>query len=184
MTTPPVAAIKIHLLFQNIKFSWNPNPKPFNKFDIETQAFFEDTVFPYKRPSQSSLDCSKPSTMTTTPKSDSSSNHPELHHLLHRSPHDNRSLRDDRLHHQLHLLNLTVNDITPSTSPSSLITISRSQSRITSSTLSTWKNTYSNFNMVTLYLINMKTIISKTFPPGKTIELVLLRRSFLDYQQA
>jgi hypothetical protein len=31
-----------------------------------------------------------------------------------------------------------------------LITISRSQSRITSSTLSTWKNTYSNFNMVTL----------------------------------
>jgi len=43
----------------------------------------------------------------------------------------------------------TVNDITPSTSPSSLITISRSQSRITSSTLSTWKNTYSNFNMTT-----------------------------------
>ena len=68
MTTPPVAAIKIRLLFQNIKFSWNPNPKPFNKFDIETQAFFEDTVFPYKRPSQSSLDCSKPSTTTTTPK--------------------------------------------------------------------------------------------------------------------
>ena len=28
--------------------------------------------------------------------------------------------------------------------------ISRSQSRITSSTLSTWKNTHSNFNMVTL----------------------------------
>ena len=106
--------------------------------------------FLIKRPSQSSLDCSKPSTTTTTPKSDSSSNHPELHHLLHRSPHDNRSLRDDRLHHRLHLLNLTVNDITPSTSPSSLLTISRSQSRITSSTLSTWKNTYSNFNMVTL----------------------------------
>ena len=34
---------------KNIKFSWNPNPKPFNKFDIETQAFFEDTVFPYKK---------------------------------------------------------------------------------------------------------------------------------------
>ena len=64
-----------------------------------------------------------------------------------------------------------------------MITISRSQSRITSSTLSIWKNTYSNFNMVTLYLINMKPIISKTIPPGKTIELVLLRRSFLDYQQ-
>jgi hypothetical protein len=32
-----------------------------------------------------------------------------------------------------------------------LITISRSQSRITSSTLSTWKNTYSNFNMVTIH---------------------------------
>jgi hypothetical protein len=31
-----------------------------------------------------------------------------------------------------------------------LITTSRSQSRITSSTLSTWKNTYSNLNMVTL----------------------------------
>jgi len=106
--------------------------------------------FLIKRPSQSSLDCSKPSTTTTTPKSDSSSNHPELHQLLHRSPHDNRSLCDDRLHHQLHLLNLTVNDIILSTSPSSLITISRSQSRITSSTLSTWKNTYSNFNMVTL----------------------------------
>ncbi len=43
--------------------------------------------------------------MTTTPKSDSSLNHPELNHLLCRSPHDNRSLRDDRLHHQLHLLN-------------------------------------------------------------------------------
>ena len=42
--------------------------------------------------------------MTTTPKSDSSLNHPELNHLLHRSPHDNRSLCDDRLHHQLHLL--------------------------------------------------------------------------------
>ncbi len=43
--------------------------------------------------------------MTTTPKSDSSSNDPELNHLLYRSPHDNRSLRDDRLHHQFHLLN-------------------------------------------------------------------------------
>ena len=125
MTTPPVAATRIRLLFQSIKFSWNPNPKPFNKFDIETQAFFEDTVFPYKRTSQSSLDCSKPSTTTTTPKSDSSSNHPELHQLLHRSPHDNRSLCDDRLHHQLHLLNPTVNDITLSTSPSSLITTSK-----------------------------------------------------------
>jgi hypothetical protein len=31
-----------------------------------------------------------------------------------------------------------------------LITISRSQSRITSSTLSIWKNIYPNFNMVTL----------------------------------
>ena len=75
--------------------------------------------FLIKRPSQSSLDCSKPSTTTTTPKSDSSSNHPELHQLLHRLPHDNRSLCDDRLHHhQLHLLNLTVNDTIPSSSPS------------------------------------------------------------------
>ena len=114
------------------------------KHSLRTQFFL------IKRPSQSSLDCSKPSTTTTTPKSDSSSNHPEPHQLLHRSPHDNRSLCDDRLHHQLHLLNLTVNDIILSTSPSSLITISRSQSRITSSTLSTWKNTYSNLNMVTL----------------------------------
>ena len=61
--------------------------------------------FLIKRPSQSSLDCSKPSTTTTTPKSDSSSNHPEPHQPLCRSPHDNRSLCDDRLHHQLHLLN-------------------------------------------------------------------------------
>ena len=77
--------------------------------------------------------------------------------------------------------NLTVNH--PVYIAIMMITISRSQSRITSSTLSIWKNTYSNFNMVTLHLINMKTIISKTIPPGKTIELVLLRRSFLDYQQ-
>ncbi len=48
MTTPPVAAIKIHLLFPNLKISWNPTPKLFNKFDIEMQAFSEDTVFPYK----------------------------------------------------------------------------------------------------------------------------------------
>jgi hypothetical protein len=32
-----------------------------------------------------------------------------------------------------------------------LTMISRSQSRITSSTFSTWKNTYSNFNMVTIH---------------------------------
>ncbi len=96
--------------------------------------------------------------MTTSPESDSSSNHPEHHHLLHRSPHDNRSLCDDRLHHQLHMLNLTVNYITPSTSPSLLITISRSQSRITSFTLSTWKNTYSNFNTVTIDFTNTTTI--------------------------
>ena len=125
--------------------------------------------------------------MTTTPKSDSSSNHPELNHLLHRSPHDNRSPCDDRLHHQLHLLNFHGKRHHPSTSPSLLITISRSQSRITSSTLSIWKNIYSNFNTVTIDFINVRTIIptiSKKIPPDKTIEFVPLRRSFLDYQQA
>ena len=115
MTTPPVAAIKIHLLFQK-KTSNFLEIRIRNRLTSSTlkrKHSSRTQFFLIKRPSQSSLDCSKPSTTTTTPKSDSSSNHPELHHLLHRSPHDNRSLCDDRLHHRLHLLNLTVNDTNP-----------------------------------------------------------------------
>jgi len=131
--------------------------------------------FLIKRPSQSSLDCSKPSTTTTTPKSDSSSNHPELHQLLHRSPHDNRSLCDDRLHHyQLHLLKSHGKRHHPVYIAIMMITISRSQSRITSSTLSIWKNTYSNFNMVTIGFINTTTILNMdiTHDVNKTIRLL------------
>ena len=55
-----------------------------------------------------------------------------------------------------------------------MITISRSQSRITSSTFSIWKNTYSNFNMVTIDFINTMTIfnmdiIHGTSPSNTTI---------------
>ncbi len=102
MTTSPVVAIENSVYY--FKNSWNPNPKPFNKSDIEMQAFSEDTVFPYKelRKVESTV---QPSLTKTTSKSDSSSNHPELTQHLHRSPHDNRSLRDNRLHHHHHLLN-------------------------------------------------------------------------------
>ncbi len=161
MTTPPVAAIEIRLLFHNIKFSWNPNPKPFNKFDIETQALSEDTVFPYKRTSQSSLDCSKPSTMTTTPKIRffiESPRTPTTSYAVHHMT-TVHSVTTAFITNSTYWT-FTVNDITPSTSPSLLITISRSQSRITSSTLSIWKNTYSNFNMVTIGFINTMTILN------------------------
>jgi hypothetical protein len=55
------------------------------------------------------------------------------------------------------------------------ITISRSQSRITSSTLSIWKNTYSNFNMVTLDIISMTTITTNTTTPCYDKDFPLIR---------